>query len=449
MNFFQILNKKCLGVSLMVWLILLFASSCVESYKEMILPKNNITLSSSSDFTKTQTQSIPVEYRLLNDADPLLNDDIWDYLRDENDQENNNVNWVLMNFVEAINAACANEDYRRVIIDKLWNSDRNIVPILELMEENDALAIFIDNHIREGLIRRISDNPISSIDLIIINNSDLSLANIISNEMIYKDITYEPWMYFVGDLDEAFKSYDRPSIFVGEEITEEDEIIGYSNDNLKIVSEEEAIDYSEPLIIIGTGYIEYGIEEFEKHESEFKETYNTKDLKNWNFYMREYQIKDGHRYDRNNKSELGGGIGNYHQTYTVNRDFEYYQYEDFRWDRIKIHKDDIAQSKIFEGEWHGSNLWYEIDEYRRQQTQAVLTSGRVPGMTAILYEYDWYANKLWYPNNEHVDHIPIEFKSKYSHEWYWRYSGFLDDFIPGERSKNFHNSKAYFELERR
>lgn len=163
---------------------------------------------------------------------------------------------------------------------------------------------------------------------------------------------------------------------------------------------------------------------------------NMKMLADVDIDVDEHQIKDGYRYERSKKSEIGGFVMQYFLSDIFGNDTSNEEWEDF--DPREIHKNDIEDSKIFTS---------DLDAFDMSTTD--FNNGKKAFIGA--WESDWYSSGklIQNPNSNWVAHSVVT-KRKFSHEWYFFDSDDLNDWFPNvNNTESFSNNKCMFKLKRK
>jgi hypothetical protein len=236
-----------------------------------------------------------------------------------------------------------------------------------------------------------------------------------------------------------------PVVLLAQEVNECDDIPGWRGTKEILMSEEEASGGREWVIIVSPGSVST-VMRVENNPSpiamENPKNNGVQDRMDIDIDVDLHQIKAGHRYETNSRSEIRGGVVAFSLT-AASRELSFLaNWEDFGPGDRKIHKDDIAASTVFTDDLNAFTIPASIF---------------MPGVCMVfnrVYEHDWYATDKVIP-------IPLTCgppswlstnyagNMKYSHEFYFSDCGFANAFFfqTGDQ-RIIENAKCKFVLKR-
>lgn len=368
-----------------------------------------------------------------SDLQPTVSDESYalSLLKDVDNPENDQVNQVLYLFAKAVQNAVQDPELLSYMEKALERDVRGFgVSISKLTEENasfaDAILPVLESEMKSNGLSHIADGKVGA-----------SMISALSDQMICQNKVYEPIIHRVQATSTSSNRNSDVIIAIGEEVTDDDEILAYRNNETEpfLLSEEMAMGLSDNLIIIGVGDIPEGFDTplvVEEGDGRVDNNVTTSRM-NVDFDVDRHQIKRGYRYERSKKSEVKAWYLKF--TYPTGSGVWLNNWLDFP---HRIHKNDINNSKIFYDDRDAFGM--SLSEFN---------AGTYVFIGA--WENDWYASlkvivNPCLPNNLDVS---VGVAMKYSNEWYFYDCEAANVWWPNVNSDEiFSNQKCMFDLKR-
>ena len=342
-------------------------------------------------------------------------------LSDSEDPENHRINMILFHYASAIRELSSIPELADLMIESMTvDVNSQGVSIPELAEENAFFATLLNEALRNS-IQRESIFPKMKEDFDI----DGNLSDYLSRYFTYLDDEYVPAIYFVKHPEPNNNS--KINVFIGEEASDCDEVIGWIDDLPILSTEEEIIKSKDVNVFVGVGEIldqnNINADFIDVSSNDLSERSSTVNV---DYTL--YQIKKGHRYERSNNSEVFAGVVSYYPTDPNSRIMS-------RWFEEDVHKNDINASKIFEEQDLAIKM--PLNDFDRFREVFVYS-----------WENDWWASGKSLKNScSNHDNHQIAPHRKFLHEWYFNFCGDLNQFVPNV-NQNFSvaSSKCRFDF---
>lgn len=346
---------------------------------------------------------------------------------------------ILYHYAQAVRDAVQDTGFRCLIVNEILADELGYgVSLHSLAQGNTALSVALNASLKQSITANSVYPKGTEADMEqLLADPSWDANGYLQSKLVYEGDAYEPVVHFVKP--PALCQTEGPiSVIVGESINECDEAIGWRDGVLTIFSEEGIMASNEINIFVGPGDIPENIASLSEGSKPIDLTKEDElSLRSIiDIDTDRYQIKAGHRYENDNRSEVKGWRLYFLPStpLPVNPNFNFWQ--DF--DPLKIHKDDINASKIF-----------YPDEDAFTMSQSDFNSGL--WVFAGAWESDWLQSaKLIFNNCSEWGNHSVQVKMKYSNEWYFFDCGVMSTWFPNVGShKVFENSKCMFDLVRK
>ncbi len=353
------------------------------------------------------------------------------YLEDDEDSENEKINMILYHYAKAIRDIASDSQFLCLMVNAMLEDTFAIGVSLPALAENNTS---FRNAVNAALKASMSEEDIfpkdePGIDSLL-QSEDWDANSFLKSQFTYGEIDYEPAIYFIKSPQSCDLEEDPLIVLIAEDVNCCEEVPGWKGEEEILVGEDEVMNSTGVIIFVGLGYHQLISEGFSNPS--VNNAFNTADLRTLErtISVDEFQIKNGYRYESSCRSEVRGWVVVFSLTGP-------YPNINGSWGKtIKIHKDDIAISKIF------TNDDYDAFSLNFEDFGKLAFIGT--------YEYDWWASKRFIPNvcSPYPEHVPWV-RMKYFNEWYFHDCGYLSTWFPNVGStKTFQNEKCMFKLKR-
>jgi hypothetical protein len=378
---------------------------------------------------------------------PLKANTVLELIADPDDAYNHKNNMIMYHYAQSIRKAILNPSFRCRLQDALKRDVAGVgVPISSLIGQNSLLSA----EINESLRKSIHDNNIypkrveSDLPADLLSPS-WDANSYLDRKMLYGADDYTPVIHDLGTTKNC-EDAGIPVVLLAQEVDECDDIPGWRGENEILMDEKEATSGREWVIIISPGTVTSIM-----HTNNEPLAIDMNNPKNNGVQNRadvdidadEHQIKAGHRYETNSRSEISCNYLYY--AFTADGTPTWNFWKDFKKSERKIHKDDIAISTNFTNDFDAFTI---LGSYFDSGVSVVHTNG---------YEHDWYASMKalpWaagfpLPTSIAINPSGERVRMKYGHEYYfndWGYGTAL--FFQSGYTRTIENSKCRFVLKR-
>lgn len=350
-------------------------------------------------------------------------------LSDPQDRENHLVNQSLYIFSRAIQEALQDErflSYAKRYLDA--DAKQYGTSIVTLAQHNADFSKAIASSIRRVLEADGLTVLVGEVNLL----SDNQLIEKLVQLMICRSKNYEPVIHYVGRESAATPRNQDIIIAIGQEVNDADEVLAYRNgeETPFLLSEEAALSSTDIIIFVGVGDIpDSDVDPIVIGDEDVIIDGNQVTFRvDVDIDVDRHQIKNGHRYESSNQSEVRAWIIKYGPG-----GYSFREWQDF--DPRNIHKDDINASRIFTN---------NLNAFGFNPTD--FGSGQEVFVGA--WESDWYASfkRVANPCSTELIHS-MDARMKFSDEWYFFDCGRANLWWPSVSSNEiFENEKCMFDL---
>jgi hypothetical protein len=362
-------------------------------------------------------------------------EDILCFLADPSAYENK-VNMILYHYGQAIREAAEDEDLLCLMVDEMIADAEGFgVQIYGLALSEAEFKDTINYHLRQS----IGGNNIYPKNGEPGITDSLALANWDANKYLrskfkYDSDSYEPVIYFVKPPAEC-ETEEEVGVYVGIEVSCCDQVPGWKNGAEILFSEDDhdnAWGAGELSIFVGVGDPNLSTGTI-RVPDDFPTADISSRVADIQIDADRYQIKSGHRYEKNCKSDIKAAT----MKFFPNSQFSGSLAAWSGFSVFKIHKNDINNSVIFTDNRDA----YDINETSFNNDQMSFI---------VIWEHDWPGPWKTFNNpcSEYGEHN-FSARMTFSHEWYYIACDESNVWFPSVNSNEvFENSKCMFDLKR-
>jgi hypothetical protein len=349
------------------------------------------------------------------------------------DKDHQTINISLFYFGKAVSQlAISDVDFKETLAMEVDLAGNHQLSLIDFLSKHKTFYSKLEAEL---------ENVIISYPSGVIPPQDGELIKHLCKLLVYKEYVYEPAIYTV--LEEA--ELDGELVFaVGEQIDEDDNIFGWEGTTPVVVSEQAAKTTYRNMLIVGLGNGEYkGIQDkYEKNKradiySEPNDLNGAIEQRNGTaLRVKQYQIKNGYRYESSGKSELEMVLLS---TFLNSSD---YDVSDSFIRTYKVRKRAIDDSRSYDN---------RNDDFGSYISQKFSSSSNAD-FVFVPFEHDWYASLKTNTCNCSCDNDSFyifETRMTFSHEWYAIECDPLSNVFPNTGSSlSTNNVKSSFRIAR-
>ncbi len=388
-------------------------------------------------FTGCDQESITQVEPMLETVETRNELSVPELLADKDDPENDKVNKVLYVFAHAVKDLSTDSEILALLKDEMKKDKKGYgLSLRRLAVENERFGV----QLASKLEKYLGEPHFAELKTEMQGKMGDALTEQLSAALLCRGKVYEPVVHTLRQETEPFFRSQDVIVAIAQEVNDNNEVLAYRNGSSTpfLLSEAAAIASNDLIIFVGPGDIpenSTGLSGSGEIMGTISSTASEIEFRNdIDIDVDQHQIKAGHRYDSDDRSEVYAWTLYFFPSNNNNSGFV--DWQDF--DPRKIHKNDINVSRIFTNPLNAFHI--NLNNFNN-------------GIFIYIgaWEYDWYAsNKIVInPCSPVNPNHSVAVKMKFSDEWYFFDCGRANLLWPNIGSiQTFENQKCMFKLRR-